>query len=309
MRRAGILGAGPAAWIAAGVLARAGIETRVYAQSALPAQAGHVHVMPPELLEVARMLDSRLGAWLERAARPCRWLTESGTADHPRLTRRRFHAGVVRWARARGARCMSATGLPRPSGTGWSWPDTWISDLAVDATGGARTLARARGGDGDTVSLDTVGDAWFAMTCATGHATGPDRLARIRLPAGGLGHLAVDRRGVRMSLLSPESLDDATARAVTVPLAELAEARQGALTWQRMRCPPARLLRSAAAVPPWFAFGDAAVQTPPMAGYGLTAALRQGQALAAALAGGTDPAAGVAAEAESIWLSAVFALQ
>lgn len=309
MRRAGILGGGPAAWIAAGVLARAGCAARVYAQGTMAAQASHVHLLPQDLMDVARTLDPDLAARLQRAARPCRWLTQTGTSAHPRLSRRSFQAGVIRWARAKGARRRSAAGVPRPSHAGWSWPDGWRSDLAVDATGGARTLARVRGGAGDTVSLDTVGDSWFALTCAIGPAVGPERLARIRLPAGGLGHLAVDRRGARMSLLSPGALDDWTARAVTLPLVDLAEVRPGAMAWRRMRCPPVRLLRGpATADPPWFAFGDAALQTLPVAGYGLTAALRQGRALAAALAGTADPAAGVAAETEAIWLSAVLAL-
>lgn len=277
--RIGILGAGPAGMLAALVARRHGARVIWHGGGPGCPQESHLHILKTGIDRVLARFDADLGARVAAATEVAHdWRDSCGTArPGPRLTRGALTTALAETCAARGLVARPAPAV---------LPD---ADLWIDATGGARALARGEEALGrGTLWLDDIGsgapwrtDIWCRPL--PGQATTHVVPGRAYLEQGPGGTIRTGRQDASATLPVPATPPDRVLRMIAPPL-RLAR-------WEGKGAHPVL-------------FGDARLQTPPEMGFGVMAVAEQAAVLALALDQGTDPEAALADWAESVWVNA-----
>lgn len=282
--RVEVHGDGPAGWLAAGIAAAQGAEVTLVPSStgAPPAQAAHVHIIDERLPEVLEALDPMLAARVAQGTGQglfCR-IGQDGTVwrwDGPDLRREGLLQAFRAVALSRGVRVQDA----RQGGSG--------ADLLIDATGGARALARrlARG-NAVQLTLDEHGaserhDSWHWQATAEQPAIMAVQEGDIRLYLRAEG---LDRQVTTIAPRRAIGVRRAADRFLRRALGEVAIPREASCA--TMIGTGTRLLRIEAAHVPLVCFGDSLLQTSPRKGFGLLSVVQQGLILKDALSEGAE---------------------
>ena len=282
--RIGILGAGPAGMLAALVARRHGAEVLWQGGGPGCPQEGHLHILKAGIDRVLTRFDADLGRRVAAAVDPAHdWRDASGPSrtlpsrPGPRLTRQALATALAETCAARGL-------APRDAPQGLS-----AADLLIDATGGARALARRLEAAGrgalwlDDIGLPTPWRTEVWCTPVPGEAVTHIVPGQAYLQQGPDGSLRTGRGDAAAALPVPDGPPDRVLR---------------------MIAPPLRLARWRGKGTRLVLFGDARLQTPPEMGFGLMAAAEQAAILDQALAAGKDPEPALADWAESVWVNA-----
>ncbi|PWK59098.1 hypothetical protein [Roseicyclus mahoneyensis] len=278
-----IAGAGPAGMLAALIGQAAGWRILWQGDGRDSPQAAHLHLVRDVIGPTLTSIDADLGARIAAATDPAHdWRDAGGkTGRAPRLTREGLTAALAAACAARGLAALT-TPLPAP-GDG--------AELWIDATGGARALARRfEAATLGSLTLDDIGTGrlWRSEQW---HDRMPSAPYTQVVP--GRAYLESGPDGTRRT-----GLDGATEA--------LAGPDKTPVVVSRMVAPPVRLARwkGAAGAPALILFGDARLQTPPDMGFGLLAVAQQAVILHEALTSRSDPERPLAGWAETVWVNA-----
>lgn len=329
-----MVGAGPAGLLAAIIMARQGVSVecvdgRDPGAGDAVAQAAHVHILPPDLPEslghcaadLAPALSSAVDdGWTLRVddagPEPWAYLPREAFQDRLRGVARAFGVTLRGKARVTGLEAVSG-GVEVVTARG-----RVPADVVVDASGASRCTARRAAALGLPLGLDEIGArmhyASLAGALPNGIAArqalirngGDGRRALFLAKADGQFHLTfqsdqpIGLRGADV----PDWFEVHGAPGLAAELRTVLE--DGGHEPIRYVAPPIR--RLAVAPPqrkvPWFAFGDALLQTPPRFAFGIAAIARQGAVLADAIGPALerdDPAeairAALEAESAALW--------
>lgn len=292
MRRVALLGGGPAGMLAALLAHRAGADLCWMSASPDAPQTPHIHILRPEIAPVLANIDSRLGTLIAaHTDEDHLWRNADGAMQHAPCLKR---TGLLH---ALGAR-LAEVGLQPIAGDAEDLARQYRHDPAVtwiDATGGARALARFLESNGQgQIHLEDVGPSRVWQTRYWPDYACDDAFTYI---STGQYYIEASSFGIRITGCG----------AATVRFPEWMVAPDGppVMTW-RFIAPPIRraIWTPAQNAPHLVLLGDALLQTPPAMGFGLLGVAQQAALLSETIEKGGNCGPELENWAQNAWASA-----